>query len=199
MATSPSSCTVGDVQLEKSLNTIYLSNFMMILCDEASTNYRHTQPNESSWAAQCSVWHAFILEYSRAHKQWQLDVTDALETDLFWNKRLNRRLKLKDAVEVLDYMALEGSIEWVDSAKSSAIVYWRKPEDWANIIYNWIETTGQKNSVLTLYEISNGELTISQEFHGVHPIILRKTLAALVKRGAAQVFGSDDEMGVKFF
>lgn len=125
--------------------TLIFTSFLLFSQDnfvshpnETSTDLRHTQPSESTWAAQCSAWHEFILEYSRAHKQWQLDVTDALETDLFWNKTINRRLKLKDAVEVLDYMAAEGSIEWIDSTKSSAIVYWRKPEDWANIVNNWV-------------------------------------------------------------
>lgn len=37
------------------------------------------------------------------------------------------------------------------------------------------------------------------EFHGIDPLILRKALDVLVKKGSAQVFGSEDERGVKFF
>ena len=77
---------------------------------------------------------------------------------------------------------------------------------------------GQKGAVLTLYEISWGDLTRDQrcrrsavwctvttglmagiEFHGIDPTVLRKALDVLVERGAAKVFGSAEEMGVKFF
>lgn len=92
-----------------------------------------------------------------------------------------------------------------------------------------MEETGQKNTVLTLYELMEGEATISQglsfcfllfinlapplksrrsvcsyrsntlEFHGMDPDVLAKSLNVLVKRGKAQVFGSEDSQGVKFF
>jgi ESCRT-II complex subunit VPS25 len=37
------------------------------------------------------------------------------------------------------------------------------------------------------------------EFHGMDPEILQRSLNVLVKRGKAQVFGSEDQQGVKFF
>lgn len=76
------------------------------------------------------------------------------------------RLKQKDALEILDAMVREGAVEWDGSTKSTAIIYWRKPEEWANAIYEWIDNTGQKGSVLTLYEISEGDLTVSQGLSG---------------------------------
>lgn len=66
------------------------------------------------------------------------------------------RLKLADAIEVLDSMAKEGSIEWdksdgggggggigggggsVGVGKTAAVVWWRKPEEWASVIYDWV-------------------------------------------------------------
>lgn len=45
---------------------------------------------------------------------------------------------------------------------AAAVVYWRSAEEWAEAIYQWIDATGQKGSVLTLYEISEGDLTVSQ-------------------------------------
>ena len=36
------------------------------------------------------------------------------------------------------------------------------------------------------------------EFHGLDPEILQKTLNVLVKRGKAQVFGNEDQQGIKF-
>ncbi|KAH0610842.1 uncharacterized protein H6S33_011269 [Morchella sextelata] len=178
-------------------------------------------PNETTWTAQRTIWASFILDYCRHHRLWRLHVSDALETDLFWNKKLSRtplpsllpspslspadkpanagetgRLSPKDAAAILEWMAGEGMIAWDGAA---AVVYWRSAEEWAEAIYQWIDATGQKGSVLTLYEISEGDLTVSQEFHGIDPLILRKALDVLVKRGSAQVFGSEDERGVKFF
>jgi len=157
------------------------------------------QPNDTTWAHQRSIWAAWVLSYCRAHKIWKLQLSDALETELFYNRNLNRRFKQRDAAELLEYMVTEGDVEWEGVGKATAIVYWRKPEEWANVIYEWIDSTGQKGSVLTLYEISEGDLTRNQEFHTIDPYVLRKALDFLVKRSLAQVFGANEEMGVKFF
>lgn len=37
------------------------------------------------------------------------------------------------------------------------------------------------------------------EFHGLDAELLQKALAILVKKGKAQVFGQEDQQGVKFF
>ena len=37
------------------------------------------------------------------------------------------------------------------------------------------------------------------EFHGMDQEVLQRSLNILVKRGKAQVFGHDDQLGVKFF
>ena len=83
--------------------------------------------------------------------------------------------------------------------------------------YWWqVDETAQKNTVLTLYELTESEATLSQgmlivletrkitdrvdlEFHGMDPELLQKALSVLVKRGKAQVFGQEDQQGVKFF
>ena len=124
---------------------------------------------------------------------------------------------------------------------------------------NWneqVDEVGQKNTVLTLYELTQGDLTRGTgieaslfflsfpsqplsthlvvlyllhphpllssddplqhdpsqsntathsyprpctELHELDQEVLQKALAVLVKRGKAQVFGSDDRLGVKFF
>lgn len=93
--------------------------------------------------------------------------------------------------------------EWIDGgveAKGGTTwVYWKRPEEWAEVIVGWVEDTGQKNTVLTLYELMNGEMTVGQDFHGMDAELFHRSLAVLVKRGKAQVFGSEDQQGVKFF
>ncbi|KAK7754455.1 hypothetical protein SLS62_003475 [Diatrype stigma] len=78
-------------------------------------------------------------------------------------------------------------------------VYWKTPEEWAHDIEAWIEETAQKGVVFTLYELTEGEDTRGTEFHGLDPEILQKALQVLVKRGKAQIFGQEDQQGVKFF
>ncbi len=81
---------------------------------------------------------------------------------------------------------------------------------------SWVEETAQKGSVLTLYELTEGDGTrgtgeffsflkgkkgvlTGVEFHGLDPDLLQKALSVLVKRGKAQIFGQEDSQGVKFF
>jgi ESCRT-II complex subunit VPS25 len=58
--------------------------------------------------------------------------------------------------------------EWIDSSaasqgpKSVAWVWWRRPEEWADILVDWVEGTGQRGAVLTVYELIQGEATESQ-------------------------------------
>lgn len=104
-------------------------------------------------------------------------------------------------------MRKEGRAEWVggkDGGRGGegggeAWIYWKTVEEWAGTIWEWVDVTAQKNTVLTLYELTESDATLSQEFHGMDVDLLQKALAVLVKRGKAQVFGQDDGLGVKFF
>lgn len=80
-----------------------------------------------------------------------------------------------------------------------AWIYWRRPEEWAVAIEEWVDRTGQRGTVLTLYEIVEGDGSLREEFAGMDMELLQKSLAVSVKRGKAQVFGNDGGEGVKFF
>lgn len=115
---------------------------------------------------------------------------------------MRKRLSAKDAKEVIDHMvSKEGDerAEWIGSQKAAAWIWWRKPDEWAALLEHWVHETGQKGTVLTLYELIEGEATEKQEFHGMDSEVLQKSLSTLVKKGKAQVFGGDDQQGVKFF
>lgn len=53
------------------------------------------------------------------------------------------------------------------------------------------------------YTIHTGDEAVLKrgltEFHGMDNGVLMKALNILVKRGKAQIFGSEDSLGVKFF
>ncbi len=67
------------------------------------------------------------------------------------------------------------------------------------MIYGWVDETGQKGSVLTVYELREGEAVGAKEWVGMEEEMLRKVLGVLVKKGRAQIFGLDESAGVKFF
>lgn len=126
--------------------------------------------------------------------------------DLFHNKTLNKRLSLADAREVIEFMRKDGRAEYVSAGASSTgapsdlvWIYWRTPEEWASLVEAWVEETGQKGVVLTLYELIEGDHARDAEFHGLDQELLLKALNILSKRGKAQIFGQEDSQGVKFF
>lgn len=133
------------------------------------------QPNANTRTVQFQRWSSLIQSWCRHHRLYRLSLVEAVESPLFRNNDLKKQLSLGDARTVLDWMCKdegEGGggkrAEWVDghgpgqSGKNVAWIWWRRPEEWAGIIADWVESTGQKNVVLTVYELLEGEATMSQ-------------------------------------
>jgi ESCRT-II complex subunit VPS25 len=172
------------------------------------------QPVATTRSSQLQSWSTFIQSYCRFHRIFSLSLIDALSTPLFHNTALSRQLSLRDAKAILSWMASpEGGnrAEFISSGnkKKSAAdeseggrvwIYWRRPEEWAAALEEWVDRTGQKGTVLTLYEIVEGEASEREEFKGMDMELLRASLGVCVKRGRAQIFSSGGEgEGVKFF
>ncbi|KAH7175624.1 ESCRT-II complex subunit-domain-containing protein [Dactylonectria macrodidyma] len=159
------------------------------------------QTNLATLHAQRTKWSALILAYARHHRVFRLALSSAADSDLFCNRRLDRRLGPDDIRDVVEFMRKDGRAEYVGGGSSGDVVYlfWRKPEEWAGLIETYVEESGQKGSVLTVYELVEGDGTKGTDIHGMDTEILLKALNVLVKRGKAQIFGEDDSLGVKFF
>lgn len=203
------------------------------------------QTNLNTLHAQLVKWAALVLAYCRHHRIFKLPLTPDSTTsssslasasapleELFHNRRLDRRLALADVREVIEFMRKDGRAEYVADGPGGGggdvvWVYWRTPEEWGALIEAWVDGTGQRGTVLTLYELVEGEGTTNTggfrplawryggivtcvcvcmltcdnitEFHGLDQDLLQKALNTLVKRGKAQIFGQEDSQGVKFF
>ncbi|KAI8373730.1 ESCRT-II complex subunit-domain-containing protein [Blakeslea trispora] len=162
------------------------------------------QVTDATWKSQVAQWESFILAYARHSKLFRLDIHQATTPGgygIFENKKINRRLSFETLQNIMDEMTLKGTAEWDSKTKNEVLIYWHTPEDWANLIWHWVNETGQNNQIVTYYEITHGELAENQEFFQLDIAILIKALQILVKRGHAQIFkGTDEEsMGVKFF
>ncbi|KAH3675995.1 hypothetical protein WICMUC_002291 [Wickerhamomyces mucosus] len=115
---------------------------------------------------------------------------------IFVNSRVDRSLDVSTINEIFKEMSEKGDATYVSTPQNkktktrnfnSIYINWNRSEDWASMLLEWVEKTGQTGTVLTLYEIANGDGSIGQEFHGIHPKILENALEVLVKRGRAQV------------
>ena len=194
------------------------------------------QTNLATHAAQLTKWTNLVLAYCRAHRIFRLTLSQAADSELFHNKKLDRRLQLADIRELLEHMRREGRAEYVSVSASNTVpattsaggaaagsedvvfIYWRTPEEWAALVEGYVDETAQKGSVLTVYELAEGDGTrgtgeslllleneddyadwLWLELHGIDTEVLRKALNVLVKRGKAQIFGQEDSQGVKFF
>jgi ESCRT-II complex subunit VPS25 len=164
------------------------------------------QPNNATREKQFQEWANLITTYCAHHRIFRLDLS-SLPPDLFRNATLRRSLSPGDIRIVLDHLSTPAGgnkIEWIPATNRGELsagcyVLWRSLEDWANALHGWVDATGQKGAVLTIYELREGEAVTTQDWRDMDEGLLRKVLNVLVKRGKAQIFGQEENAGVKFF
>lgn len=125
---------------------------------------------------------------------------EAANSPLFANKALDRRLSPEVILTVLEELAKRGNVEWLDRSKRRCRVVWRTTEEWGQLVYRWAAASGHTGSVCTLYELTEGEDTEEEPFHGLDREVLVAALRTLEKSGKAELMmmGETGE-GVKFF
>jgi len=79
----------------------------------------------------------------------------------------------------------------------AALLYWRLPEEWAEVLHEWATKTGQLNTILTFYEIMDPPAP--SPLSGIPEALLRTAIAILAKSGRAQLISISDGDGVRFF
>ncbi|VDN30855.1 unnamed protein product [Gongylonema pulchrum] len=95
-------------------------------------------------------------------------------------------------------MSAQGHIDWLDKGKNRCHIYWRRPEEWASLIYEWAVSNGLLNTPCTLYEITQGDDVAQESFYGLDKDVLLKALVILVEQRRAQLLNIGTEAeGVK--
>ncbi|GAA5845034.1 hypothetical protein JCM3766R1_004855 [Sporobolomyces carnicolor] len=180
------------------------------------------QPNEQTWQHQRRQWSDLILSYARFTKTFHLSLAAAggaidnpeTEFEPFHNRDLNRTLARPVALEILKDMTLSNppTVEFISSSSAAAAgsgdaskqptacyLWWKSPRDWSDTIYEWVRATGQTNSILTLYELTENDPSL--EFYKMPEPLLRRVLDLLQKQGKCQVLKGtlgEEGDGVKF-
>ncbi|VDM72076.1 unnamed protein product [Strongylus vulgaris] len=111
---------------------------------------------------QLETWASLVIDYTQHYKIFTLDVAEVANSELFHNHKLNRRLSPEGIRAVFDYLEQKKHVEWIDLAKTRCHIYWRRPDEWAALIYAWAVSNGLLNTPCTLYEIAHGDDTVQE-------------------------------------
>ncbi|CAO1407774.1 unnamed protein product [Diamesa serratosioi] len=155
------------------------------------------QPNSETRKQQFLRWKELILQYQRYRKQAILNLND--DTELFNNDKINRRLDKETKTTILDEMCVNKNAAAVGKNSGIYEIYWLTLEEWSNVVYNWAQNSGMTNSVLTQYELLNGDDTKDEEFSGLNEDVFMKVMKLLESKGKCEVMEIDGSYGVKFF
>lgn len=99
------------------------------------------QPTLLTRHAQLKTWSRLIQSYCRHQRIFKLVLATALDTPLFHNAALRKRMSLAHVKEVVQFMAGEEGgrrAEWIGGDWVSCWVFWRRPEEWAEVLAGWV-------------------------------------------------------------
>ncbi|KAL5531604.1 hypothetical protein ACEPAG_4481 [Sanghuangporus baumii] len=161
------------------------------------------QKNVKTQATSTEQWMRLILSYARHRNLFFLRVEDAENVGGDWdevlrNERINRRV-LPDFLQFLLEQLVAKNMAAYEPVKQtrSVLLYWRTPEEWGEALHEWATTTGQLNTILTFYEISDPP--VPSALSGVPDVLLRRAVASLARTGRAQLIAVSDGEGVRLF
>ncbi|XP_022798376.1 vacuolar protein-sorting-associated protein 25-like [Stylophora pistillata] len=81
------------------------------------------QPNLDTRRKQIAGWCDLVLAFYKHHKSYILDVTEAQTSELFFNKKIDRKLSLETINLILEELQSKGNIEWEDIEKTKMLCH----------------------------------------------------------------------------
>ncbi|KAF9560127.1 winged helix DNA-binding domain-containing protein [Agrocybe pediades] len=102
------------------------------------------QPNPTTQSTATVQWTRLILTYARHRKLFVLRVEDAESTDSDWseilrNERINRRILPNHLSNIISNMVSKNLAAYEPPKQTrSVLIFWRLPEEWAEILYDWV-------------------------------------------------------------
>jgi ESCRT-II complex subunit VPS25 len=177
------------------------------------------QPNEDTRKKQLDAWCDLILAYCKQNRLYGLDLHEAQNSDLFFNRKIDRKCSLEFVSEIIEELVRRSQAEWTASSSNEkgtksnsssslllknrkCMILWHTLDEWAKLIYDYVNRNSLQNTVCTFYELSESSDTKREEFHKLDKEILRRALLVLQNQRKAELIQLDDvncEYGVKFF
>lgn len=167
------------------------------------------QPVKATREKQLKLWCDLVLSYCKHYRIFKLTITDSANSPLFVNASIeyviltdsyisspqisvllanSRKLSLPTIEKVFSRLVSMGYGEWLDKEANVCLIYWRRPNEWAQIIYDWVERSGRRKSILTFYELRFSDDTADSEFHEIDPELLLRSLQVLESHGKCVIF-----------
>lgn len=161
--------------------------------------YCSLQPHAETRAKQISAWRNLLLEYCKASKKCVIDIREASALSVFNNTAINRKLDPSFITAILSDLQRTGNASPLDKHKNRWEIYWHTLEEWGSLIQSYVISKGFTNTVLTLFELAQGDDTQGEEFYGLDNAVLIKALRVLESQGKCELILEDEHEGVKFF
>ncbi|KAF8628704.1 hypothetical protein AX17_005927 [Amanita inopinata Kibby_2008] len=205
MAFSPQTTNSGQYQTLSFLNIVRqrdTTGFLLPSIHSAPPFFTE-QPNPTTQAIATDHWIRLILGYARHRKLFILKVEDAETSANDWdeilkNERINRKVLPSHLSHILDEMVKKNVAVYEPPKQTRSVtLYWRTPDEWAEVLHNWATSTGQLNTILTYYEITDPP--VESELSNIPLPLLKKAVAILVKTGKAQIIGISEGEGIRLF
>jgi ESCRT-II complex subunit VPS25 len=155
------------------------------------------QKNVETRKQQFRRWRELILSYAKHNNQAVININD--ESELFQNKKINRTLDRDSREMIMNELCDSKNAALVGKNTGTYEVYWLTLEEWSSVIYTWAVNCGMTNSVLTFFEILNGDDSKDQEFHQLSEQVFMRALKHLENKSKCEVIEMDGSFGVKFF
>lgn len=152
------------------------------------------QPNLDTQAQQLALWSQVFLDFAKANRLFV--ATFESFNQVSRNSEINRSLSEEMKENVFKYMKKQ---KLVASEGLSLLVFWQKPETWAENIYQWAVNTGRIGSVETIEGLVSGDETVQEDFYGMPVNFALHVIKTLEKTRKVEMFQVGDGFAVKFF
>ncbi|OBA23257.1 ESCRT-II complex, vps25 subunit [Metschnikowia bicuspidata var. bicuspidata NRRL YB-4993] len=163
------------------------------------------QSNATILENQLNEWCTVVLLYCQYHKIYILSPQGAVlskQNDgepvegLFENSDIERRVSPDFCRDILHHLIHKVKrATYVNSKNQDAgvLILWRTLEEWAELLRDHVEKTGQLGSILTVYELTKLEdSAIHEELRNIDSTLFVRILQVLTKQGKAQIIKSED-------
>ena len=157
----------------------------------------HSSPTPLSWTNNYRIT---SLSIEGIPKHSQLEVPLSLLSSIFINKTINRQVNSDFQKLIVKHLIHNKKAEFINPKKPElgVYIYWRSLVDWGDLLYQYVDDTGQKGTVLTIYELTKSEeTTVPQDLHNLDETFLVKIIKDyLIKQGKAQLLiDENNEIG----